>query len=310
MIDPQVLGFVVFLLIALGVTAVGLLLRDMAALVLRRDGRRSTITLRSTPDYLSAERSPGLIASLDQQIYQLVQQSGLGWSGWSLLMLMACSALGAGGSVFFLTEDPLAGWFATIPGMLLPLPFVIIHRNRRMRKMQQQLPDALDLLSRAVSAGESLEQAIELVADKTASPLGYEFKHCAKQLDLGLSVPASVRAMARRVPLTEMKIFSATLSVYRQTGGHLASTLQRLATVIRDRLTYRRQLRATTAAGRFSATVVAMIGPILFTYMMLFQSEYFSKLISISIGQYLLATAVILELIGIFWITRLLRQQW
>ena len=128
--------------------------------------------------------------------------------------------------------------------------------------------------------------------------------------DTGLSVPASVRAMARRVPLTEMKIFSATLSVYRQTGGHLASTLQRLATVIRDRLTYRRQLRATTAAGRFSATVVAMIGPILFTYMMLFQSEYFSKLISISIGQYLLATAVILELIGIFWITRLLRQQW
>ena len=111
-----------------------------------------------------------------------------------------------------------------------------------------------------------------------SSAIESEFKECSKQLDLGLSIPAAVRAMSKRVPLTEMKILSATLSVYRQTGGSLATTLSRLATVFRERLTYQRQLRATTAAGRFSAMVVATVGPLLLIYLMFFQADYFNNL--------------------------------
>jgi tight adherence protein B len=118
-----------------------------------------------------------------------------------------------------------------------------------------------------------------------------------------------MRALAHRVQTLDMKILTNTLSVHQQTGGELVITLDRLAVVLRDRLAYRRQLRATTAAGRFSALLVASIGPLLFGYLFLFQPQYASKLISLPIGQMLLGIAVGLEIIGLAWISRLLKPE-
>ena len=118
---------------------------------------------------------------------------------------------------------------------------------------------------------------------------------------------AVMRSLVYRLRLIEVKIFATTLAVHREMGGNLATTLDRMAAVLRERITYRRQVRAATAAGRFSATLVASAGPLLFAYMFIFQYEYASALVTLPLGQSLLAVAVALEVIGLVWIVRLLK---
>jgi tight adherence protein B len=119
---------------------------------------------------------------------------------------------------------------------------------------------------------------------------------------------AVMRALVHRLQLTDIRIFTTTLTVHRQTGGNLAWTLERLAGVIRERLAYRRQMRASTAAGRMSATLIAAIGPLLFVYLFFAEPQYVSGLTQSPLGQSLLAAAVFLEIAGLLWIARMLRS--
>ncbi len=98
--------------------------------------------------------------------------------------------------------------------------------------------------------------------------------------------------------------------VQRRTGGNLPLTLERLARVVRDRLSYYRQFRAATAAGRLSALVIALAGPLLVAYMMTFQPDYIEMLFTTRLGQILLGLAITLQVIGIFWIWRLVRTDY
>ena len=119
-----------------------------------------------------------------------------------------------------------------------------------------------------------------------------------------------MRSLAYRVQVMEMRILATTLSVHRQAGGNLGETLDRMAHVVRERLTYRRQLRVATAAGRFSAALVSIAGVLLFCYMFVFQADYTHRLLSTPIGQSLLVLALVLEIVGLLWIWRLLRSEY
>jgi tight adherence protein B len=127
---------------------------------------------------------------------------------------------------------------------------------------------------------------------------------------MGLSLSAAMSAFRRRLRLMEVRIFTTTLAVHRQTGGHLALTLERMAAVMRERMTYRRQVRAATAAGRFSAMLISITGPLLFAYMFLFQPEYAYRLVTLPLGQSLLVAAVVFEVVGLVWVARLLRTEY
>ena len=109
--------------------------------------------------------------------------------------------------------------------------------------------------------------------------MGLEFRRCARHLQMGLSVTAAMRSLVHRLPLMDVRILATTLSVHRQTGGNLALTLERMARVVRDRMVYRQQMRSVTAAGRFSAMMIATVGPLLFLYMFMFQRDYAGKLL-------------------------------
>ncbi len=124
---------------------------------------------------------------------------------------------------------------------------------------------------------------------------------------MGLALPAAFRSLSERIPLMDVQMFVTTVGVHRQTGGSLALTLERMAAVMRERLTYRRQIRATTAAGRMSAMLVASAGPLLFLYFFLLKPDYIQAMLNDQLGQILLLTAVVLELVGVVWILSLLR---
>jgi tight adherence protein B len=252
----------------------------------------------------------GLIGRVDQSVERLALEGGIPSGGLTVTLVLLFTGLLLGGAAFLWTEDLLAAVVGGMAGMLLPIPILSYRRDQRFRQVQMQLSDVLDLMSRATRAGESLEQSIALVGQRAAEPLGLEFRRCSRHLQMGLSVSAAMRALVHRLPLMDVRIMATTLSVHRQTGGNLALTLERMARVVRDRMNYRQQLKSVTAAGRFSAMLIAMAGPLLFAFMFVFQREYASKLLSLPLGNVLLIVAVVLELIGLVWISRLIRAEY
>jgi tight adherence protein B len=168
----------------------------------------------------------------------------------------------------------------------------------------------MEILARAVRAGETLDQAIALVGATVEEPLRSEFIRCSKHLDMGLSMDASIRSLTRRAPLPETRILAATLMVQRRAGGSLPITLERLARVVRDRLSYQRQFRAATAAGRMSMIIILLAGPLVMAYMWFWQREYIQNFITSPQGHFLLVVAVILQIIGSLWVLSLIRADY
>jgi tight adherence protein B len=215
-----------------------------------------------------------------------------------------------GGILFLWREQLVLAACGMALGMMVVMLFLVIQRNRRSRAFLEQLPEAVALLSRSVHAGESLEQGMRTVAEHAANPLAGEFRQCAMQFDMGLSVEATMRALTRRVPLAEMQILASTLIVQRRAGGHLAETLETLVRVLRDRLNYQRHFRATTAAARLSAFVIGFGGPLIALGMWTWQPQYLRLLTSSPEGRWLLLIACILYLVGLVWALRLLRPKY
>jgi tight adherence protein B len=125
-----------------------------------------------------------------------------------------------------------------------------------------------------VRAGESLDQAMQLVGEAVSEPVASEYRRCAKQLEMGLSVSATMQALSYRINIMDIRIFATALSVHRESGGNLPETLERLAKVIRDRMAYIQHQQSVTASGRISAFIIAVIGPILAGYLFIVQPEY------------------------------------
>jgi len=248
--------------------------------------------------------------TFDRWFNRLVREAGLKITGEGAFLAAVFVGLIPSGIVLLWRDDLFEAAAAMAAGMLVVVAYYLVLRRQRQVAMQEQLPDVMELLARAVRAGETLDQAIELVGDTTNAPLGIEFRRCARQLDMGLSVDAAMQSMARRVPLSEMRILATALAVQRKTGGSLPTTLERLSFVIRDRINYHRQFRAATGAGRVSAILIGSAGPLVAAYMLIWQREYFNRFTETLPGQVLLATAITLQLVGILWIYMLLRSDY
>jgi tight adherence protein B len=215
--------------------------------------------------------------------------------------------LSVGGSLFLWRDDVVAGATGAVFGVMLVGGVLMFFRARRNNAIRDQLPDCMELMARAVRAGESLDQAITLVGNSQLRPVATEFRYCASQMKMGLSLESAIRGMVARVPLIETRILAMTLIVQRRRGGSLPVTLERLARVFRDRLSFYRQFRAATALGRASA---ALIGLGLDAFMVFGNSDYAQKLVTTDVGHIMLVIALVLQIVGITWALWLFRSRY
>ena len=310
--DLAVVSLICFVALTLATATVFMLLRDLVtpgAGAVRRGISGGPIRgLRRPRTVFDEPPAHNVTGRLDQAFDRLVLESGHEMTpGAFLLMLIACGLLG-GGVLWNLCDHGLALVAGAMIGMIVPMVVVAIQRARRLQHVREELPHVLDLMARGVRAGESLDQAVALVATESGGVLGKEFKQCARQLEMGLAVPAVMKSLAGRLRVIELRMLATTLSVHRQTGGNLAETLERMSGVVRDRLNARRQMRAATGAGRASAMLIATISPVAYVIMFLWQPEHFSVLYRDPLGLMLLAMAFVMEIVGIFWVIALLRS--
>lgn len=190
-----------------------------------------------------------------------------------------------------------------VPGMGLmisglPTVWVILRRRRRLRKFGKQLPDALELIARALRAGHSLQSGFHLVAEEMTDPIATEFQRVFEEQNLGIPMDEALRSLTERVPNLDLKFFVTSIILQRQTGGDLAEILDKIGELIRERFKIWGQVQALTGEGRLSGIVLLALPPALFLAVYRLNPEYVMVLFTDPMGKQMLAGGVVLQILG------------
>lgn len=191
------------------------------------------------------------------------------------------------------------------------LPYVWVRRaaTKRLAQMEEQLPQAVEMIAVSLRAGHAFTTGLLMVAEEVANPLGAEFRLLYDQQSYGKPLPDSLREFADRVPLLDVRIFVTAVLTQRETGGNLAEVLDRLASLVRERFKLRRQVRALSAHGRITGYTLACLPPVLAVVLFVIAPNHIRVLIDDPFGRMLTAAAVGLQFIGMVAIRRIVNVE-
>ena len=196
---------------------------------------------------------------------------------------------------------PVPKFFAPISGVfmgLLPLLATLFLRRRRKKQFAKQLPEALELIARALRAGHSLGSGFSLVASEMDDPIGGEFQKCFEEQNLGVPMEEALESLADRVPNMDLRFFATAVILQRSTGGDLAEILDKIGDLVRERFKIWGQVQALTGEGRLSGIVLLALPPLLFVTMVRINKEYVMILFTDEFGKKLLAFGIIMQILG------------
>ena len=238
---------------------------------------------------------------------RLIEQSGVQTTPSAIMLVTVMSAgiLGLVTAVF--VPQPFAGPVAALVGAFLPFGYLMNRRTRRLNRFEEQFPEALDLLSRAVRAGHAFQTAMGMVADELSEPVGPEFKKAFDRQNFGLPLREALDEMALRVGNLDVRFFVTAVLIQRETGGNLAEILDNLAYVVRERFKIRRQVRVHTAHGRFTAWVLLSLPAVLAVALTFINADHMGLLFHERMGQMMILGAIVMQTIGYIWIRKVIK---
>ena len=237
----------------------------------------------------------------------VLQQAGLSWTLQTLLLLSVGLAVALGSMTLIATGSVPVGAVATVIGAMLPNFYVRHRRTKRLNAFEEMLPDAIDLVGRALRAGHPLSSGFKMAADDGPDPVAGEFRRVFEEQRFGLPLQDSLLGMADRVNLVDVRILVTAILIQREVGGNLAEILDNLATVVRARFTIRRQIRVYTAQGRMTGYLLSALPIILFLILYTINGQYMSILFTDPIGKILVTVAIAMQLIGFLWIRKIIK---
>lgn len=238
---------------------------------------------------------------------RLVEQAGSRTTAGAFVALTIVGATGGGVVAAILVRQPYAPLGGMALGALLPLLYFRHRRSARLKRFEEQFPEALDLLSRALRAGHAFQTALGMAGDELPEPVGPEFKKTFDQQNFGLPLRDALAGLTERVPLLDVRFFVTAVIIQRETGGNLSEILDNLAHVVRERFKIRRQIRVHTAHGRFTAWVLLGLPAALALALMRLNPEQMRLMIDERMGQMMLVGALVLQTIGYFWIRQVIK---
>jgi tight adherence protein B len=268
----------------------------------------------SRPDVLKPEETMSSVTRLNSMlakmrvtgpVQNLLHQSGLHMNVAVFLLLTGCLGVGA----FWLTllSSKLL-FLAVTAGVLIgaiPYMFVSFKRKKRLRKFEEQFPEAIDLVARALRAGHALPTGLGMVADELRAPVGTEFRILFDEQNFGLTLPDALRNFARRIPVLDARFFVTAVLTQREAGGNLAEVLDNLGAVIRDRFKVKRQVQVLSAHGRITGWVLGCLPPALAVATFVLNPKHLGTLMDDPLGQKMIMTAVVLQIAGVLTIRKL-----
>jgi tight adherence protein B len=187
------------------------------------------------------------------------------------------------------------------------LPFVILsaRRARRQRQLGEQLPEALDFLSRILKAGHSFTTGLQMMGDELPKPLSLEFRKAYDQHTLGHTVETALKDMAKRIESNDFAFFVTAVLIQRQTGGDLSEVLKNISGMIRNRLRLQQHVKAKTAEGRLTGYVLVAFPLVMFVLLAFINPKYAHALTGTDTGHKLLALAFGLQMLGLWSIRKI-----
>ena len=239
------------------------------------------------------------------KIQKVFEQAGITWAATRFLVNAASVALLVILVLIVLKASPIIALGLGTMIILLPLMAISLKGKIRKKKLNYQLPDVFDLLCQALRAGHSLASGIQLVGQQLPDPAGGEFYQCFQEQNLGIKLEAALKNMADRVDLLDVRFFVTAVTVQRQTGGDLAEILEKISSVIRNRIKILGQVKALTAEGRLSGWVLSALPVVVFFVAKALNPEYMDILLYEKQGQAMLGAAIVLQIMGMLMIRKI-----
>jgi tight adherence protein B len=237
----------------------------------------------------------------------MLEQAGYSILAYRLVLL--CMSLGvvAGYLSWAAFRMPWITVIATVFVMTLPVLNIRRARTQRLAKFEEQLPDAIDVIKRALKAGHPFNGTLKLVADDMDDPVAHEFGLTFNEISYGNDVRRALLGLLSRIPSITVMALVTSILVQKETGGNLAEVLEQISKVIRGRFRFQRKVRTLTAEGRMSAWVLATVPLILFATIWVTTPDYLPILLEDPRGHKLIIYGAISGVIGIAWIRRIIR---
>lgn len=318
-IAPWMPTITIFASVALATVAAALGIQWMLELRQRRVVVRQLDALSSSTTSSAAAALFRDVASADAKWLQelaarvpqfrgistLIDRAGLSWTVQSFATATLGLALAAGVGVALVFPVTPAIIVAAVTAGAIPYAYVSHRAGKRMGLFEEQLPDAIDLIGRAMRAGHPLSAGLKMVGDEALEPLAGEFRRVFEEQRFGMPFDEALLGLCDRVPLTDVRILVMAIMVQREVGGNLAEVLDKIAYVIRQRFTIKRQIRVYTAQGRFSGVVLSLLPIGVGSALFFINREYVVTLFVDPIARYFLVFAVVLQLLGYLWIRRI-----
>ena len=274
------------------------------------DAEVQTKLLIEPPERVSRLEQLASGFNITESLQLTLRQSGL---EWSLSQLILATAIGAcvgalvGWKTNLLLLTPVSVAVFGGAGALLPYAWVGFKRRKRFAEFEEQFPEALDFLARSMRAGHAFSISLEMLGAESPEPLGAEFRTLFNEQNLGAPLEVCFGNMLRRIPLVDVRFFVSSVMLQKQTGGNLSEILVRLAYVIRERFQLKGQVKAASAHGRMTAAILTLM-PIVLMFALFFVAPgYLQSMANDPDGKYLIIGAIVAQLLGYYFIRKIIR---
>jgi len=244
------------------------------------------------------------------QLHLMLEQAKVPWTAGRFFFYSTCTMLlGALIGHYWIPVGPV-GW---IPGLVLgvvPLGWVLYKRSVRFNRFNLQLPDAVDLIGRALRAGHSLPSAMVTVSDESSDPLGPAFRHCADEMNYGLPFREAMLNLYRTFPLPDLQFLISGILLQKETGGNLPALLDKIAALLRARIHLQQKVKVFTAQGRATGAILIALPFIAFVLLNLIKPGYTSPLYETETGRHMVYGTLVSMALGTFFIRRIIQVRY
>lgn len=247
------------------------------------------------------EQSGRLVAPLQRDI----TQAGMNVTVATVLLSSGTLALGVYVLISYFFGNRLVGMGLGVLAAFVPFMVVRQKKNSRLKKFEEQFPEAIDLIGRALRAGHAFTTGLAMAAEEIPKPVGEEFQLLYDRQNYGMPLPDAMRAFAARIPIVDARFFVTAVLTQRETGGNLGEVLDNLSSVIRDRFRVKRQVRVLTAHGRITGWILSGMPPALAAALFLIAPQHMMMLVNDPLGVRMIIGALVLQIIGTLIIRKL-----
>ena len=261
-------------------------------------------------------RTEGPLPALDRlaggtnagmSLARLIEQSGVNTTPSAIIIASLAADATLALLAWTFAANLLVALVAGIVGLTLPFFWLMRRRSVRLKRFEEQFPEALDLLSRAIRAGHAFQTAMGMVGDELPAPVGTEFKKTFDRQNFGLPLRDAMNELADRVGILDVRFFVTAVAIQRETGGNLSEILDNLAHVVRERFKIQRQVRVHTAHGRFTGYVLLGLPAALAVALSFISPDHMKLLFTDRLGQMMVAVAIVLQTVGFIWIRQVIK---